>query len=276
MIVKDTFLNKLREAFTLNIYEVKIWTALLSKGISTAGELSDIGEVPRSRCYDVLESLEKKGFVIMKIGKPIKYLAVKPEDVIRRVKKQIKKKTDTKLERLENIKKTNLFEKLKLLHTKGIKHIDPNELTGALKGRENINEQINNMLNKAEKSVILVTTSSGLIRKYDAFKKTLRKLKEKNVNIKIVAPINKENLEVTKELLNLGEIRNTQRIDARFLIIDSKEVMFMLLDDKDIHPSYDVGIWLDSPFFASSLENLFNAIWDKLEDGKKVLTKLIP
>jgi len=40
MIVKDTFLAKLRQAFSLNIYEVKIWTALLSKGVSTAGELS--------------------------------------------------------------------------------------------------------------------------------------------------------------------------------------------------------------------------------------------
>ena len=87
MIVKDTFLNKLREDFNLNIYEVKIWTALLSRGISTAGELSDIGNVPRSRTYDVLETLEKKGFIIMKLGKPIKYIAIKPEEIIKRIKK---------------------------------------------------------------------------------------------------------------------------------------------------------------------------------------------
>ncbi len=58
MIVKEEFLNKLRQFFALNLYEVRIWTALLSRGISTAGELSDIGNVPRSRYYDVLESLE--------------------------------------------------------------------------------------------------------------------------------------------------------------------------------------------------------------------------
>ena len=63
MIVKDEFLNKLRRYFGLNLYEVKIWAALLSRGVSTAGELSDIANVPRSRSYDVLESLEKKGFV---------------------------------------------------------------------------------------------------------------------------------------------------------------------------------------------------------------------
>ena len=82
MIVKDEFLNKLRQYFNLNLYEVKIWTALLSRGISTAGELSEIGNVPRSRAYDILESLEKKGFVVMKLGKPIKYLAVEPAEVV--------------------------------------------------------------------------------------------------------------------------------------------------------------------------------------------------
>jgi len=82
VIVKDEFLNKLRQYFNLNLYEVKIWTALLSRGISTAGELSEIGNVPRSRAYDILESLEKKGFVVMKLGKPIKYLAVEPAEVV--------------------------------------------------------------------------------------------------------------------------------------------------------------------------------------------------
>ena len=86
MIARDDFLSKLRRYFGLNLYEVKIWTALLSRGVSTAGELSDIANVPRSRSYDVLESLEKKGFIIMKLGKPIKYIAVDPEEVVERVK----------------------------------------------------------------------------------------------------------------------------------------------------------------------------------------------
>ena len=92
MIVNEQFLKKLRSAFDLNEYEVKIWTALLSKGVASAGELSDISNVPRSRSYDVLESLEKKGFIIMKIGKPIKYIAVQPKDVVSRFKREIQTK----------------------------------------------------------------------------------------------------------------------------------------------------------------------------------------
>ena len=40
MIVKEEFLSRLRRYFSLNLYEVKIWAALLSRGVSTAGELS--------------------------------------------------------------------------------------------------------------------------------------------------------------------------------------------------------------------------------------------
>ena len=174
MIVKEEFLNKLRESFGLNIYEVKIWTAMLSRGVSTAGELSDISEVPRSRVYDILESLEKRGFVIMKIGKPIKYIAVKPEDILSRVKKDIKDNVDKKLDQLEKIKETDLFLELKSLHKQGIAFIEPGTLAGAIRVRDNLYDHLDSMLRNAEKSVEIVTTSEGLVRKNALLKRTLR------------------------------------------------------------------------------------------------------
>ena len=53
MIVDQKILEKLKH-FNLNSYQAKLWTALLSRGVATAGELSDISNVPRSRAYDVL------------------------------------------------------------------------------------------------------------------------------------------------------------------------------------------------------------------------------
>ena len=64
MIVKEEFLSRLRKIFDLNLYEVKVWTALLSRGVSNAGELSSISDVPRSRTYDILESLEKDNLIL--------------------------------------------------------------------------------------------------------------------------------------------------------------------------------------------------------------------
>ncbi|MBS3111644.1 TrmB family transcriptional regulator, partial [Candidatus Woesearchaeota archaeon] len=116
MILKDEFLGKLRRSFGLNLYEVRVWTALLSRGVSTAGELSEIGGVPRSRAYDVLESLEKKGFITMKLGKPIKYLAVEPSEVVERVKKLVKNDADENLNKLEALKESEALQELNRLH----------------------------------------------------------------------------------------------------------------------------------------------------------------
>src|SRR3990170_2733532 len=138
MIIKEEFLSKLRTYFSLSLYEVKIWTALLSRGVSTAGELSDIANVPRSRSYDVLESLEKKGFVIMKLGKPIKYIAVPPSEVVERVKKNMRFNADEKIKRLETLKDSDTLKELEMLHTQGVELVEPSELSGAIKGRHNL------------------------------------------------------------------------------------------------------------------------------------------
>src|SRR3990170_8095264 len=115
MIIKEEFLSRLRKIFDLNLYEAKIWTALLSRGVSTAGELSNISDVPRSRTYDILESLEKKGFVIMKLGKPIKFVALKPEEVIERVKKNLVIEANEKAKRLEKLKQEDVLKELSSL-----------------------------------------------------------------------------------------------------------------------------------------------------------------
>ena len=264
MIVKDEFLNKLRRYFALNLYEVKIWAALLSRGVSTAGELSDIANVPRSRSYDVLESLEKKGFVVMKLGKPIKYIAVAPTEVVERVKKNVRNDASERIKRLEDLKNTEVLEELNSLHSQGIELIEPSDLSGSLRGRHNLYSHLELMLRNAEKSVTLMTTTQGLMRKIEGFKPLFEKLKKKGVKIRIAAPLNKEGKALVKELGKSVEVRNTDN-KARFLIVDGKELVFMAMDDQEVHPTYDIGIWVTTPFFASALENLFESAWKNMK-----------
>lgn len=267
MIVKEEFLNKLRRYFSLNLYEVKIWTALLSRGVSTAGELSDIANVPRSRSYDVLESLEKKGFVIMKLGKPIKYIAVSPKEVVERVKKNMKNEADERIKRLEELKNTEVLSELNTLHTQGIELIEPTDLSGSLRGRHNLYNHLDLTLRNAEQSVTMMTTSQGFLRKIEGLKPTLEKLKKKGVKIRIAAPITKEAKQTLKDIAGIAEVRHTNA-KARFTVVDGKELLFMVLDDKDVHPTYDIGIWVSTPFFAKALENLFDVAWDKMKPAQ--------
>lgn len=250
MLEQKQFLNELKQHFRLNIYEVKIWTALLSRGIAAAGELADISGVPRSRCYDVLESLEKKGFIIMKVGKPIKYIAVQPEVILERVKNDIKEEAENQIEIMESIKDTNIFNELELLHKTGIKHVDVTELSNSFIGRVNIGKQIRFMVERAKKSVTIATTSEGFKRKAKLLKNSIPNLRRKGVKIKIIAPIDS----VAAKRFQGAELKDISN-DTRFINVDNEEIMLMLGPEQD--QEYDVGIWVKSEFFVKAYNELF-------------------
>jgi len=264
MIVKEEFLSQLRRIFNLNLYEVRIWTALLSRGVSTAGELSEIGNVPRSRAYDILESLEKKGFVIMKLGKPIKYLAVDPSEVVERVKKNVKMDSDGVIKKLEGLRGGDLLKEITLLHKQGIDFISPTDLSGAIRGRHNLYAHLDLMVRGAQKNVTIMTTSKGFLRKVEALRPSFEKLKRRGVKIRIAAPITKDSLSIAKSLSKTVDVRTSKKLDGRFCIVDGKDMMFMVMHDDNVHPSYDIGIWVTTPFFANTLDNMFDLAWKEM------------
>ena len=268
MIVKDEFLSRLRKIFDLNLYEVKVWTALLSRGTSTAGEISSISDVPRSRTYDILESLEKKGFIVTKLGKPIKFVALKPAEVIERVKKNLVVHTKEKVERLEKLGNDEVLGELETLFTKGIKFVEPSDLSGSIRGRQNLYNHLVMMIRNAEKSIIIATTAEGLNRKLEALMPSLEACKKRGVKIKIAAPIDANNMKIARELKKIGEVKNMDKPKARFAIIDSNQLMLMLLDDEKFHPNYDIGVWINTEFFAQAVEHLFDLSWKDMKPVK--------
>lgn len=265
MIVNEEFLKRLRSSFDLNIYEVKVWTALLSRGVAAAGELADISGVPRSRSYDVLENLEKKGFIIMKLGKPIKYIAVKPEEILKRIRKKVQEDAEQQLEMLQKVNNTDIYREIELLYKQGIDKIEPSDLSGVLKGRRNVYDHLKTIIANAEKSVSIMTTEKGLIRKVELLKSVIKKAKGNGVKIKIVAPI-KELSFISKEVKDAIELRAAdENTKARFVLVDGKELLFMLADDQDVHEAYDMGIWVKTPYFAQALNSMFELSWKGLK-----------
>jgi len=265
MIVKDELLSKLRRYFDLNLYEVKLWAALLSRGVSTAGELSDIADVPRSRSYDVLESLEKKGFVVMKLGKPIKYIAIPPAEVVDRVRKNMHLNAQEKVKRLESVKGSPLMSELETLHTQGISLVDPTDMSGCLRGRHNLYNHLDLLIKDAKSSVNIMTTEKGFLRKIEGLKATLEKVQKRGVKVRIAAPLGKEGKELINSLKGIAEVKHNDKVKSRFVTVDSKDTVFMMLDDKDVHPSYDLGVWVKTPYFTSAMDSMFNHVWSGLK-----------
>ncbi len=274
MVLREDLISKVRHVFGLNLYEAKIWLALLIKGVATAGELSDLADVPRSRAYDILESLEKKGFVIAKLGKPMKYMAVPPKEIINRLKKRYQEEVQKRISMLESLKESELIQELETLHQTSSKMIDVFERSGALRGRQNIYSHLETMFKEAEKSINIITTETAFIRKVDVFKPLFLELKDRGIKIRIITPINEVNAKYVRDLLEAVEIYDAGDIRGRVITVDGQEVLMFLTDDQETHPTNEVGIWIYAPFLAKTIDSLIEKSLDNLKPAKEKLQEL--
>ena len=201
----------------------------------------------------------------MKMGKPIKFVALKPEEVVERVKKNLVVEANEKSKRLEKLKTEEILDELNGLFTQGVKFVEPADLSGSVKGRQNLYNHLDMMIRDAEKTITIVTTASGINRKLEALLPSLEKAKKRGVKIRIAAPIDDNNRAAAKRISKISEVKSTEGIRARFAIVDSNQLLFMVLDDEKVHPNYDVAIWLSTEFLASAMEQLFEAAWKEFK-----------
>jgi len=253
MLVKTDLINRIKDYFGLNIYETKVWLALLAKGIASAGEIAEISRVPRSRTYDVLESLEKKGFAIIKLGKPIKYLGVKPDTIIEKLKNNVRSDAEEKIQILGNIKQTEEFMKLEEIYKKGLSPIKPADLSAAIRGRSNISNYLKEILQNARKEVIICTNAEDVASKKKLFQQTLENLSKRNIKTKIALFGDEKLIKKTEKDLGI----KTMQIDveSKFFIVDRKEMLFYLSNG---NTPEDIAIWINSEFFSQAFASFFD------------------
>ncbi|MGC9059237.1 MAG: TrmB family transcriptional regulator [Candidatus Aenigmatarchaeota archaeon] len=254
------------KAIGLNLYERSIWIALLSKGSATVGELAEMANIPRNRAYDVLESLANKGFVVLQPSRPLKAIALPPEEALERAKKKIEEEFRMTTQRIDDLKNSAIMKELKEIYQKGFKTLSPEEITGALKG-SSVFQQLDSMFKAATKNISIVTTPEGLKELLQYHFETLRKAKEKGVDIKIVSPINDEVKEEVKVLSNIAQIRSINekeiQLYGKFAIIDDKEIVMSLVNPKEERKE-EIAIWTKSEHAASNiLSPLFKIVWEK-------------
>lgn len=263
MVVSNQAFDALK-SIGLNLYERKLWVALLSQGTSTAGELSVLAKVPRSRCYDILESLADKGFALVQPSKPLKYVALPPEEALERAKKVSEAKHNAMSQRIDSLKQSKVLEELEQIHNKGIEHISPGEVTGTLKGEKAMLQQFETVLKQANSSIALVTSEEALKDIFENHAALLKKAADKGVKIKIAAP--SVDATIQEGLSGVAELKATGSPVGRFCVADGKKVILALTNDKAVHPTQDLLIWTQSDHLAKDiLGPLFDLYWKQLE-----------
>jgi len=247
----------------LNLYERKIFVALLAKGVATAAEVSEIASVPRSRSYDVLESLADKGFVVMQPSKPIKYVALKPSEALERTKDNMARRHEEMLERIERLKSSPVLGQLDGIFKQGLSMMEPSEMTGTMKGSFVINRQLRSIFKEAKKSINIVTTENGLQELYSNHARALKKLSKGGIKVRILAPVEGGAKGVASELAQVADVRKLSQPAGKFAVIDNNHVFMSLTDDKKTHESQHVALWASSQHAAERImAPLFNQLWD--------------
>ena len=270
MVASKETLDKL-EDIGLNMYERKIYSALLSRSVSTAGELSEMTNVPRSRAYDVLESLAEKGLVVIKSSSPMEYVSIPPEQAIENIKEEHKRELEDKLDDLENFKDSEAVDELESLYDQGVELVDPAEMSGSLKGSHQVNQHMGTMMKDAEESIKIMTSEQGVQDLVDNHADTLQEAKEQGISVKVLAPATEENEEAFSQLSQFAEVRHLGGLEEKLDEIEAPEGEFSIIDNEsltmsmthdEVHETQDTAFWSKSEHLADSvLDPMFDTMW---------------
>ena len=268
MVASQETLDKL-EDIGLNMYERKIYSALLGRSVSTAGELSEMTNVPRSRAYDVLESLAEKGFVVIKSSKPMEYVSIPPQQAIENIKEQHRKELEEKLDKLDSFKDSEAVAELENLYDQGVELVDPAEMSGSLKGKHQIQQHMGTMMQEAEDSIKVMTSEQGLNDLRESHFDLIQEAEEQGVNVQILTPISAENQDSYHQLKGHAEIREVSNEEiehfdipnGRFTIIDNDSATMSMTHD-EVHKTQDTAFWTKSDHVAQeTLGPMFEMVW---------------
>jgi sugar-specific transcriptional regulator TrmB len=75
-----TTMERVGDRFNLGEYEIEAYLAVLEHGQLTASEIADRTDIPQPRVYDTVRSLSDRGLVELRESRPMKVVAVDPDD----------------------------------------------------------------------------------------------------------------------------------------------------------------------------------------------------
>ncbi|MCL2287850.1 MAG: hypothetical protein FWC33_01525 [Candidatus Bathyarchaeota archaeon] len=227
----------------LNAYEIDTYTALLKGGKMTAMEISENAKVPYSKIYEVLNSLKEKGWIKHGDRRPTKYFPVPPLEATRFTKLRLEDKY-VAWENAVAVDLQPLYEQKEIVER-------PEMLI--LRGQHAVLTKIDEMLKMASKEIVVAAPkfAKSLITIADPWFNSLKK----NVNIQLMVASNLADGEF--KYPGISEVRHRDHMFGGGIIVDGKEAMLFLGDDK---PS--LVIWSAHIGIVSFAREYFQFLWN--------------
>ena len=234
--------QRLLRELGLTEYEARAYAFLASTGPSTAGELSNVANVPYSRIYDILSRLERRGWVEVQAGRPSRYRSKAPAEVIRLLK--------TEQER--NLKELGeaVVKELEPLYSRKAEAKRPD--VWVIRGSRNILAKVGEMLARADVEALI--SLPNLPQEVSSLVTYLPLLEAKNITIR--ALISKK-LKLRKtDLPDKLEVRKRETLFGGGVVVDGREVLLVLGSSGEL-----LGIWSDEVGLARFAKEYFEYLW---------------
>ncbi len=251
----------------LTEYESRIYVVLTKMGPRNASEISFLGKVPRPKTYGAIRGLESKGLLRIVPGKPERYMAVSPNDVLIPLVEKLNRETTECVQVVENL--SMAFESSKYVYTE--KPYERYDLW-SVRGRDKVYKRIQDLIGEAKVNVFFATSANGLVRLYKAHSEVLEKAADKGAKVHVAAPVNQTNASVARELGEVIEVRNATVPMVKFVSADAAEIIFTedIPDDTNVSAGQDVGTWTNDPLLVKAHEKIFEQVWPTLQEKEVI------
>jgi len=231
----------------LTEYETKAYMHLLKTGATTASQISNETSVPFSKIYEVLNSLERKGWIETRSGRPRRYYPKSPVEALEA----------TKL-RLENTVKDwrkSVLDELQPLYDK--REIREKPDVWILRGEYDAIAKLKDLVGNAETELMIALPS--LTKPFmSAFLPLFEGLVQANVKTFIM--VSREEGLNREALTGIGEVRIRDNMFGGGVIADSREALLILGEKK---PS--LIIWSDHLGLVKFARDYFQHLWNTAE-----------
>jgi sugar-specific transcriptional regulator TrmB len=207
----------------------------------TASQVSEHSDVPYSKIYETLNSLQRKGWIETKEGRPTQYYPKSPSEAFQATRLHLEEKI--------RLWKQAVVDELQPLYERREFREKPD--IWILRGESSVLAKLQEMLNEAKKE--LMVAAPGFARVFvDAGASLLNRLRDSGVDVQVMIT-GDWNLE---QLQGVGEIRIRDNMFGGGLIVDGREALLILGEEKST-----LVIWSNHIGLVKFAKDYFQHLW---------------
>ena len=257
--------------------EARVLVFLAKTGPSKASEVARAVQINRTETYRTIRNLQRRGLVEATLERPVRFQSVPFDKCLQVLIDERKAKLRLLEQRGETLRRQ--FEEIR---------VEPFarelERFQVVEGRLRIEQRLQSMYAKAEKSVMGVLSSSELLRAdTSGLFDLLAHGASLGLRVRVITAITRSNLDVVEKLQETFEVRHLDlkaKPIPRVSIIDDNEALFEITTaDETPRTGEEVALWINSRAFIRNLQAYFEEMWNSAtpaESRIEALRKGIP